>query len=260
MSRVAETGTADYNGIAWFYDRHWSSHYHPWALAMLEKALLNGLPPGASLLDVCCGNGVIARELTPRGFRVTGLDMAEEMLAYARANVPAATFIRADARAFHLEPRFAGALSTFDSLNHILSPDDLLDVFRNVHHALIDGGRFVFDLNLEARYRDHWGSTGATVNDDHACFIRGNYDPATRIARTEVSLFRLQDAAWSRNDVVLLQRSHPTPEILSLLRMAGFDHAECLDAAADLGIHGHFSDARGVFVATKRSRTRSAPQ
>ena len=166
-------------------------------------------------------------------------------------NVPAAAFILGDARDFHFSPRFAGALSTFDSLNYVLTAGELLDVFRNVHHALLPNGRFVFDLNLEERYRDYWGSTCSTVDDEHACFIRGSYDSETRIGRTEVTLFRAAAPDWRREDVLLLQRFHPADEVLTLLQRAGFHRAECLNAASDLGIHGHFSVARGVFTATK---------
>jgi SAM-dependent methyltransferase len=250
MAAIAEKTTADYDPIAWFYDQHWSNHYHPWAVEMLEHSLMCRIPNGAHILDVCCGNGVLARELGKRGYRFTGLDASEEMLRYARANAPGADFVRADARSFALPPRFDAAISTFDSLNYMLSESDLLAVFRNVHAALVAGGKFVFDLNLEGRYRDFWGDTCATVDAEHACFIRGDYDPDTRIGRTLVSLFRRTDA-WERDDVVFLQRFHPVEDVVELLRQAGFAEAACLDAVSDLGLEGHFGIARGVFVATK---------
>ena len=250
MSATAEKLTADYDPIAWFYNQHWSAHYHPWALAMLERAVLCRVSKGALILDVCCGNGVLARELAERGYRVTGIDASEKMLRYARANAPSAKFVRADARTFTAPAQFEAAISTFDSLNYMLSEDDLLAVFRNVFAALVEGGRFVFDLNLERRYLDFWGATCSTVDDGHACFMRGDYDPETHIARTLVTLFR-PDGAWERDDVVFLQRCHPVEEVLALLRKAGFAGTACLDASKDLEVEGDFGIARGVFVATK---------
>jgi SAM-dependent methyltransferase len=185
---IAET-TADYNPIAWFYDRHWSSHYHPWALQVLDAILLRRLPQGAAILDLCCGNGVMAREVGRRGFHVTGLDASDEMLCYARMNAPFAEFVLGDARSFDLGKRFHGVLSTFDSLNHILSSEELLATLQGASRSLIEGGVFVFDLNLEDAYTKNWGSSCCTIDDEHACFIRGHYDRDTRLGHTEVSLF-----------------------------------------------------------------------
>ena len=43
-----------------------------------------GLRPGDSVLDVCCGSGRHALELARRGYRVTGIDVSAEAIAYAR--------------------------------------------------------------------------------------------------------------------------------------------------------------------------------
>ena len=50
--------------------------------AALEKAL--GVPQGARVLDVPCGNGRLALQLAARGYRMTGLDLADEYVAGAK--------------------------------------------------------------------------------------------------------------------------------------------------------------------------------
>src|SRR6202162_4177158 len=42
------------------------------------------LPPGARVLDVPCGDGRLALELSRRGYRLTGVDISEDFLAAAR--------------------------------------------------------------------------------------------------------------------------------------------------------------------------------
>lgn len=249
LSASHDVSAADYNPIAGFYHRHWSSHYHPWAIALLERTLLRRLPAHARILDVCCGNGVLARELTRRGFLVTGLDASAEMLRLARANSPQSEFVLADARSFQLPPEFDAALSTFDSLNHILSAEELDQVFRSVRGALRDGGAFLFDVNLEESYRKAWRETCSIVTEDDACFIRGSYDEATRLGRTEITLFE-QHGGWSRRDLVLLQRFHPAGELRALLHDAGFRSVRAYDAIDDLGIEGRFGEGRAVFLAS----------
>lgn len=249
LSVLLSEAAANYNPIAGFYQQHWSSHYHPWAVLMLEKVLLSRVPEGARLLDVCCGNGVIAKHLTQRGYHVTGVDASQEMLRYARKNSPESQFLIGDARSMCMGPSFHGALSTFDSLNHILSPEELLQVFRNVRQSLLPGGVFVFDMNLEQSYRTAWNNTCSIVDDKHACFIRGSYDAASRIGRTEITLFE-ENGAWCRSDVTLLQRFHPTEDTALLLRDSGFHTTDVYDAVDDLHIEGSFGEGRAVFVAT----------
>lgn len=56
----------------------------PWAVDLVERA---GVGPGASVLDVACGTGAVARVAAARvgDGRVVGLDVNEGMLAVARA-------------------------------------------------------------------------------------------------------------------------------------------------------------------------------
>jgi ubiquinone/menaquinone biosynthesis C-methylase UbiE len=76
-----------------------------------------------SLLDVCCGQGTLAEHFLEHGYRVTGIDLSEPMLAFARQNLREqlhagrARLVRADATSFTVDERFGLATSTFDSLN-----------------------------------------------------------------------------------------------------------------------------------------------
>jgi SAM-dependent methyltransferase len=55
-------------------------------LSLLTAAARELVVPGGELLDLGCGSGELARELAARGYRVTGCDIAPEMLrAAARA-------------------------------------------------------------------------------------------------------------------------------------------------------------------------------
>lgn len=86
------------------------------------------LPAGANLLDIGCGSGLpIARELVRRGFDVTGIDAAPEMLDLFRFNLPGQPAFRADMRQLSLGGRYAGLLA-WDSFFH-LSPRDQRTMF-----------------------------------------------------------------------------------------------------------------------------------
>jgi len=61
-------------------------------LATLQRALAS--LPWAHTLDVACGTGFLTRQLPGE---IVGLDQSEQMLEIARAQVPAAAFVQADA-------------------------------------------------------------------------------------------------------------------------------------------------------------------
>ena len=239
---------SDYDPFAWLYHRYWGHEFHEQAMHVLERLILKRLPRRAAILDVCCGDGRIARELTKRGYRVTGLDGSEQMLSYAKQRAPKAELLLADARAFQLPARFEAALSTFDSLNHVLKTSELSAVFRNVFAALKPGGYFAFDLNREEAYRDLWSRTWSTIEEDVVTVGKGSYDRDRRLAHYQVALFRLEHGVWLRSDFRLRQRYHREEDVLSALYRAGFE-VEIHDAAADLAMQGEIGQGRTFYLA-----------
>src|SRR5579884_2336243 len=199
----------DYDPFAWVYTRYWGDIFHAQAIPALDRAALAQLKPGAAILDLCCGDGRISAALARRGFRVTGIDGSEEMLAYAQRRSPESQFLLADARDFHLPARFDAAISTFDSLNHVMSVADLRKVFANVRKCLKRGAAFVFDLNREQAYTSLWSRTSHTIDRDCVSIARGSYDPKQRLARCDITVLRCTGGRWLRSDFQMKQRFHP---------------------------------------------------
>lgn len=238
---------SDYDKFAWFYDRHWGREFHRQTLAILDRMLFPRLRRAARVLDLCCGTGRISRVIADRGFRVTGIDGSEQMLRHARENAPGCEFLLADAREFRLARPADAAISVFDSLNHIMSEEDLERVFANVRAALAPGGWFFFDLNRENAYRHYWNGPWAIVEDDNVCVSVGSYDPESRLARCDLTMFRLE-GAWTRSDLTLYQRCHDVTQVTGALQAAGFERVNLYDSE-DLGMSGDIACARTFFLA-----------
>jgi SAM-dependent methyltransferase len=242
---------AGYDDFAWFYQRYWNEEFHGLAFPILERIWLPRVPQCARILDVCCGTGCLAGLLAARGYRVTGIDLSAAMIAFARDNVPEAEFLVADAARFHLPCAFDAAVSTFDSLNHILSCEDLEAAFRNTAAALKPGATFAFDVLFEAAYQHHWGESFALVRDDHVLTITGSgYDFRSRLARCTLTMFRLLEGAWRRSDVTIVERCFAPQKIDRALERAGFGETACYDAG-DLGMAGELGEGRTFYVATR---------
>jgi len=241
------TPSAAYDPFAWFYNRYWGPEFCQDVFPVFERLLLPVLPPPARILDLCCGTGQIAGRLAELGYEVTGLDGSAAMLSFARDNAPEARFLQADVRNFTL-PEGTGAfdlvVSSFDSLNHILSLAELDQVFRNVERSLIPGGLFLFDLNREDE-NDLVGSTIDIVGDDHACLVRSRYHPDTRLKTYDLTLFQSREGRkegyYERVDLTLFQRYHEREEIVDLLTANRFERLSTFDPRTSPGLIGNDS-------------------
>jgi SAM-dependent methyltransferase len=248
---------APYDEFAWFYNRYWNEEFHAAAFPILEKIWLERVNAGrhaekrAHILDVCSGTGYLAGLLVAQGYRVTGLDLSPRMVEFARDNVPEAEFHVGDAAHLSLSGPFDAAVSTFDSLNHILDREDLEAAFRNTAASLRAGAPFAFDMLLEDAYRIHWGESFALVREDHVLTITASgYDFRTRRACCTITMFRLVEGAWRRSDVTIQERCYTPEEIDRALALAGFGDVCCYDAG-DLGMAGDLGEGRTFFVAVK---------
>ncbi|MFN7992495.1 MAG: class I SAM-dependent methyltransferase [Bryobacteraceae bacterium] len=241
-----------YDVFAWFYDRYWNERFHHAAFPVIERIFLSHLPRRAAVLDLCCGTGYLAGLIVPRGFRVTGIDGSREMIRCARRKVPEAQFRVADCRRFRSGDLFDGVVSTFDSLNHILTAAELEQVCMNVARATKKGGLFAFDILLEQAYRTKWADNFALVRDDHVLAITGDgFHESTGIAQCRITMFRHIKGKWQRSDVTVQERCYTTSEVTRALEGGGFSGVTIYDAR-DLGMQGELGEGR-AFVTARRT-------
>ena len=99
-----------------------------------------------SCLDLGCGTGVLCEILHEQGIRCAGMDLSEGMIAIARERNSAIRYEVADMVTYRPQESFDLVTCTGDALNHIASPEDVAQIFRNVYGYLNEGGFFVFDL------------------------------------------------------------------------------------------------------------------
>ena len=112
------------------------------ALPLWRAALEAVLPPApARVLDLGTGSGYLARVLADLGHDVTGLDLSEEMLALARAEVdPKVRFVHGDVVA---PPFSAGSFEVLAGRYVMWTVRDPLDALAAWRRLLRPGGRLV---------------------------------------------------------------------------------------------------------------------
>lgn len=109
-------------------------------LAVLRRVV--GALPFRRILDVACGTGYLTQHLTGK---VTGLDYSESMLRIAKARLPFASLVRANALRLPFLTGSFECILTSHFYGHILAEDRVLflNELRRVaaHAVFIDAGR-----------------------------------------------------------------------------------------------------------------------
>lgn len=97
---------------------------------------------GKAILEIGCGGGQAGRWLAERGAKVTGIDISEAMLAYARRGPAPLAVAAATATALPLRNQsFDIAFTSYGAIPFVA---DLLTLFQEAHRVLRPGGLWVY--------------------------------------------------------------------------------------------------------------------
>jgi len=104
-----------------------------------------------TILDLGCGTGNHAIPLACRGYQVTGVDLAEDMLQQARLKAQflaqgQITFLREDLRRFSIPQKFDAVLMIFAVFCYQTTNEDVLAALNSVSRHLNPGGLFICDV------------------------------------------------------------------------------------------------------------------
>ena len=147
-----------------------------------------------SVLDLCCGTGILAGELIARGYRVVGVDASEAMLALARERLgPEVVLGRMTLPDLAVEGVFDAAVCTFDGFNY-LTPDELRLTMGVVAGCLRPDGWLVFDLHTDAMMNFTIANptvAGQSAGNDFV--ISSVVDAGARTCDTRIELTRPRD-------------------------------------------------------------------
>ncbi len=147
-----------------------------------------------SVLDLCCGTGLLAGELGARGYRVVGVDASEAMLTLARKRLgPEASLSRMTLPDLTVEGVFDAAVCTVDGFNY-LTPEELRLTMGAVADRLGPAGWLVFDLHTDAMMDftiAHGVVAGQVAKTDFV--ISSVVDPSARTCDTKIVVTRPRD-------------------------------------------------------------------
>lgn len=180
-----------------------------------------------TILDIACGTGIPTLLLAKHGYRMTGVDRSPEMLAMLEAkkdDLPITT-IRADIRDFSVPEPLDAAISLYDSINYLLTEDDLVQCFECARRALVPGGLFVFDMNTYYGLAEHWG-TRTTVREtgDIYSIWQNSWDAENRVSTLHLTFWEQPRPGETgpKFEEIHQERAYHKDEVERCLRHAGF--------------------------------------
>jgi SAM-dependent methyltransferase len=139
-----------YHVMAQFYDKLMGENKYPgWKKLIADVVEKYNISKGTGL-DIACGTGNISGILVDLGFRVVGIDVSSEMISIAKQKFPGEQFICVDSKNFDLGDHAKSVnlvVSFYDSLNYLLSDDDMLQTFSSINRNIPAGTIFLFDMN-----------------------------------------------------------------------------------------------------------------
>jgi SAM-dependent methyltransferase len=174
-----------------------------------------------SVLDLCCGTGLLAGELIARGYRVVGVDASDAMLALARERLgPEVELSRMTLPELANDGVFDAAVCTFDGLNY-LTPDELRLTMAAVALRLRPAGWLVFDLHTDGMM--NFTISNPVVAGESAgtgFVITSTVDPDARTCDTTIELMRPR--AGDSFSEQHRQYFHTNAQVRASLQAAGF--------------------------------------
>lgn len=215
-----------YHIFANFYDRLMNEKkYKIWDNLIVEIVHKYSIPLGVCL-DIACGTGKISSILLEKGFQVIGVDQSKEMLVVARNNFPDVNFIESDIRDFTVagHKQAVMAVSFYDSLNYLLTDEDMLKMFNAVKKNLAPGAIFLFDMNT----REHVVVSQKNKpkvfelqeENTYTVFRSSGED---RIWVLDIDFFVKQNSGlYKLYQEYHIERGYDKEDILPLLKQAGF--------------------------------------
>ena len=212
-----------YSGLACSYDRLVGDALAPSIRRSFELALRTFRVTFRSVADIGCGTGSFLSYLLRYGVPLWGVDASPSMLRMAAGRLPRAEvhLLRQDIRRLQLPRPVDLIVCNGDTLNYLLTREDLVRVFGRCRENLTPRGHLVGDLltGIPPASEPGWRLVAAAPGT--VSLWRARVDPARRLTRVDLWFRHGRAGGWRWARETHLQRWFSIFELRSALREAG---------------------------------------
>ena len=207
--------------LAYIHDVGFGDYARNAAPGLLRILARHGVRDGF-VVDLGCGSGIWARQLTDAGYGVLGVDISPFMIELAQKRAPLAAFRTGSLLKARL-PECAAVTSLGECINYVFdgkhSKADRLRFFARVWRALRPGGIFIFDFAEPSRApevaRRSWRE-----GKDWAILVKSSGSAKPREFSRRIICFRRVGNRWRRSQethrLQLYERAGLATEIQSI--------------------------------------------
>jgi SAM-dependent methyltransferase len=210
--------------LAFIHDVGFADYALNSAPGILEILNQRGIREGL-IVDLGCGSGLWAQELTKAGYRVLGVDISESMIAIARKKVPNAEF-RVESLFNADIPTCNAVTSIGECLNYLFDRQSdrqtLVELFRRLYSALLPGGVFIFDIAEPGQIERETVTRGFTEGKDWVVLVEKEENRERETLTRRIITFRKVGKHYRRSDEIHYLQLYKSTDVAKELSRVGF--------------------------------------
>jgi len=186
------------------------------------------------ILDVGCGTGRHSIELSKRGYSVTGVDLSESQLAYAREKAKSNNlnidFLQHDARNLPFDNQFDAVIMLCEGGFPLMETDEMnFEILKSVTKSLNARAKFIFTtLNgLFPLYHSVEKFCAANSVGDNATYRSNTFDLMTF---RDYNITEIVDDSGNKKSLECNERYYVPSEITWMLKTLGYKKIDIFGA------------------------------
>lgn len=245
-----------YNEFAYFYDElNGAANYRRLYRFIRRSFRRLGMKKGI-VADLGCGTGTLSLALARGGYDLLAVDASADMLEVLSEKLAArprlagrVQLLCQDLTRLDLFGTVQGAVSTFDTLNHIGPLPRLQEALYRAALFMDEGAVFVFDMNTPYKHRAVLADQSYQVQSpDAECVWSNRYDEAA--AATVITVKTTDRRTGETFTESFTEYSYPCEQVRVLCESVGLEVCEVRDGDTFRALRP--TSQRMLFVARKR--------